>query len=447
MKILFSEMDAAASIVLGDVSCFEEEGLPMEAFAKVREIFNYVDWLDPKADAVLNVLQQELSPRKLWQKKKPTVFENKDNSSLSSSLDIQSLKVAEPHDIQIALQLPSQSDIMFQGMPQSSKSTTVSCKSVQGTPVTPTFGIECQLHDRALSEGAKVTQPAPVPPTGPEAPLAVSHAPESVDTKSVSIAPKTPPPAPPPPPLLTDCSTKTLPSPSPPPPLPPHELSESTHSSLTNDIYYKDHSSMVSPPVSVRPPPPPPPPPPHTGQTSGPLISNSNPLLNPPLAPIITSITRPPPTPPPPPPPTPPLKENIAVRAGHPPPPPPPPHHSGQAAGPRIPSSVPPPPPAPIYSSKHSDPASVKSSPVPSVPPPPGPSVKGVPGSLSLGSIGNSSPNGGKGRIISRTISSKNNQTKKLRPLHWLKLTRAMSGSLWAEAQKSGDAAKYVIFL
>ncbi|XP_050272271.1 formin-like protein 13 isoform X3 [Quercus robur] len=493
-EILFSEMDAAASIVLGDVSCFEEEGLPMEAFAKVREIFNYVDWLDPKADAALNVLQQELSPRKLWQKKKPTVFENRDNSSLSSSLDIQSLKVAEPHDIQIALQLPSQSDIMFQGMPQSSKSTTVSCKSVQGTPVTPTFGIECQLHDYALSEGAKVTQPAPVPPTVPEPPLAVSHAPESVDTKSVSIAPKTPPPAPPPPPLLTDCSTKTLPSPSPPPPLPPHQLSEPTHSSLTNDIYYKDHSSMVSPPVSVRPPPPPPPPPPHTGQTSGPSISNNNPLLNPPLAPIVTSITRPPPTPPPPPPPTPPLKENIAVRAGHPPPPtppppppptpplkeniavraghplpptppppppptphlkeniavraghppppPPPPPHSGQAAGPRIPSSVPPPPPAPIYSSKHSDPASVKSSPVPSVPPPPAPSVKGVPGSLSLGSIGNSSPNGGKGRIISRTISSKSNQAKKLRPLHWMKLTRAMSGSLWAEAQKSGDAAK-----
>ncbi|XP_030954849.1 formin-like protein 18 isoform X1 [Quercus lobata] len=493
-EILFSEMDAAASIVLGDVSCFEEEGLPMEAFAKVQEIFNYVDWLDPKADAALNVLQQELSPRKLWQKKKPTVFENRDNSSLSSSLDIQSLKVAEPHDIQIALQLPSQSDIMFQGMPQSSKSTTVSCKSVQGTPVTPTFGIECQLHDCALSEGAKVTQPAPVPPTVPEPPLAVSHAPESVDTKSVSIAPKTSPPAPPPPPLLTDCSTKTLPSPSPPPPLPPHQLSEPTHSSLTNDIYYKDHSSMVSPPVSVRPPPPPPPPPPHTGQTSGPLISNNNPLVNPPLAPIVTSITRPPPTPPPPPPPTPPLKENIAVRAGHPPPPtppppppptpplkeniavraghplpptppppppptphlkeniavraghppppPPPPPHSGQAAGPRIPSSVPPPPPAPIYSSKHSDPASVKSSPVPSVPPPPAPSVKGVPGSLSLGSIGNSSPNGGKGRIISRTISSKSNQAKKLRPLHWMKLTRAMSGSLWAEAQKSGDAAK-----
>jgi hypothetical protein len=80
------------------------------------------------------------------------------------------------------------------------------------------------------------------------------------------------------------------------------------------------------------------------------------------------------------------------------------------------------------------------------VPPPP-------PGSLSLGSSGNSlsgspfsSPNSGKGRILSRTISSKNHQNKKLKPLHWLKLTRAVSGSLWAEAQKYGEATKYVLF-
>ena len=501
MKILFSEMDAAASIVAGDISCFEEEGLPVEAFAKVQEIFSYVDWLDPKADVALNVLQQMsasnivhenldnsyhefvetsallqvMSPRKLRQKKNPTFLENNDKSSLSSFLDIQSIpspkrspgtnlsgKMAEPHDIQIAVQLPSQSDIMFQGMHQSSQSTRVSCKSVQGAPVTPTFGIECQLHDCALSESAKVTHQVSVSPTVPAPTLAVSHVPESVDTKSVSIAPETPPPAPPPRPLLIDCSTKTLPSPSPPPPLPLPRLSEPTHFSLTNNIYSKDHSSMASPPAAPRTPfsstatnnlfrdsppptptlkenlavrvrpPPPPPPPPHTGQTAGPVVSSNNSLLNPPSAPAVTSTTRPPPPPPTlPPPPTPPLNNNIAVRAGHPPPPPLP--HSGQAGGPRIPSSVPPPPP---------DPASVKSLPVPSVPPPPAPFVKGV---LKTGD-GNSSPSGGKGRILSRTISSKNHQTKKLRPLHWLKLTRALSGSLWAEAQKFGDAAKYVPF-
>ncbi|RVW73602.1 Formin-like protein 18 [Vitis vinifera] len=52
-------MDAAASVVTVDLSCFEEkDGLPVEAFAKVHEIFSHVDWLDPKTDAALNVLQQ-----------------------------------------------------------------------------------------------------------------------------------------------------------------------------------------------------------------------------------------------------------------------------------------------------------------------------------------------------------------------------------------------------
>jgi hypothetical protein len=31
---------------------------------------------------------------------------------------------------------------------------------------------------------------------------------------------------------------------------------------------------------------------------------------------------------------------------------------------------------------------------------------------------------------------------KKMKPLHWLKLTRAVQGSLWAESQKSGEASK-----
>ena len=37
-------------------------------------------------------------------------------------------------------------------------------------------------------------------------------------------------------------------------------------------------------------------------------------------------------------------------------------------------------------------------------------------------------------KILSRTISSKNN-TKKLKPLHWLRLSRAVEGSLWAKTQ------------
>ncbi|KAL6012146.1 hypothetical protein ACLOJK_002624 [Asimina triloba] len=57
-EVLFSEMDAAAVITM-DISVVEDkEGLPIEAFSKVREIFTNVDWLDPKADPGLLVLKQ-----------------------------------------------------------------------------------------------------------------------------------------------------------------------------------------------------------------------------------------------------------------------------------------------------------------------------------------------------------------------------------------------------
>ncbi|GJZ06438.1 formin-like protein 13 isoform X1 [Tanacetum coccineum] len=44
--------------------------------------------------------------------------------------------------------------------------------------------------------------------------------------------------------------------------------------------------------------------------------------------------------------------------------------------------------------------------------------------------------------IFSDLDSTAFKQSNKLKALHWLKLTRAVSGSLWAEAQKSGEASK-----
>ncbi|XP_040997748.1 LOW QUALITY PROTEIN: formin-like protein 13 [Juglans microcarpa x Juglans regia] len=469
---------------------FFEEGLPMEAFAKVQEFFSYVDCLDPKADASLNVLQhmsasnivhellessshesvetsgllQETSPRKLWEKKKPTVLESKAKSSLSLSPEIQSMsmsspkqspgtylsrKVAETPDIQILLQLPRQSDISCQGMPQSSQSTIVSSKSVEDSSVAQTSDIEHQLHYHTLSESAETTHPPAISPVIIDPTLSVSHTSESLDAKIVSVSPPTPPP-PPPQPSSTDVSTKLFHSPTPPPPptlMPPR----------TPPLKEKLAVRAMLPLL--------PPPPPHTMQTASPTILATGLLLNPPSAPAVTSSTRLPPNPPPPPilppPPTPPLKEKIAVRARHPPPPPPPlppppPPHSQQVAGPRVPSLVPPPPPAPIFSYKNSHPASQNSPPIPSPPPPPAPFLKGTsrtgdghPGSLALdgnGSPSSGSPSNslsrGKGQILSRTISAKNYHNKKLKPLHWLKLTRAASGTLWAEAQKLGAASK-----
>ena len=57
-------------------------------------------------------------------------------------------------------------------------------------------------------------------------------------------------------------------------------------------------------------------------------------------------------------------------------------------------------------------------------------------------------PFNAKGRGLLRPLSRSQAQPRKanLKPYHWLKLTRAMQGSLWAEAQKSDEASKYASF-
>ncbi|GKC21458.1 formin-like protein 13 isoform X1, partial [Tanacetum coccineum] len=101
-----------------------------------------------------------------------------------------------------------------------------------------------------------------------------------------------------------------------------------------------------------------------------------------------------------------------------PPPPPPSPH---------IPSTPPPPPP-PIHSNQNQNGGVVPP------PPPPGNKGGGLPGAPAP------PPPFGKGRGPPTGMKDKN--AKKLKPLHWLKLTRAVQGSLWAETQKSGEAVK-----
>lgn len=62
MKVLFSEMDAAPSCTTIDLPGTEEKGLPIEAFAKVQEMFSNVDWLDPKISMLeqINIIQEKL---------------------------------------------------------------------------------------------------------------------------------------------------------------------------------------------------------------------------------------------------------------------------------------------------------------------------------------------------------------------------------------------------
>ncbi|GER36590.1 formin-like protein [Striga asiatica] len=97
----------------------------------------------------------------------------------------------------------------------------------------------------------------------------------------------------------------------------------------------------------------------------------------------------------------------------------------------RKPKSVPPPPPPPP---QHAALPPAKSRQV--VPPPPTPLSKGGP--TYLQSV--------KGKLQSRASMRTQTQVQSrkapLRAYHWLKLTRAVQGSLWAEAQKPEEASK-----
>ncbi|KAH9661093.1 Formin-like protein 13 [Citrus sinensis] len=563
-EILFSEMDAAAAVVAADVSCFEEKGgLPVEAFAKVHEIFSHVDWLDHGSDFALNVLQhinatnliqemsdtesppsagicsllqelsprdhqdkksqseldnspktspkdyrnmiinasnliqetsdsgsppsmiissllQELSPRGHQHKKTHVVDEDSTKSSLPSAVKTQSVRLPkmspdtdeskaneEPQDPRNALQVCNQSDDIFQKTSKSSQTTSLSCNSVQVSSLSVSGHHDASLapchkpllHDHALSVSAEVTHQIPASPAIPDPNLASSCKHEAAGLKSDSFSPTTPPPRP----SITTRASK-VPSPPPPPQLPPHHFSSSCPAHFPHTKESKSHMQDRDKPSSATPLPapetsspgtnsstslstaplpapatakstfPPPPPPPPTPPLKTPVFNRNTDASfstpSPPASTVTLSTTSSPPTPPPPP--KPPLKEQSAIRAG-PPPPPPPPLYSGSSASSTVSSpTIPLAPPPPSLSSN--------SSPVP--PPPPIAKVVSKTGVASpVPAPPSISPSSGKGRL-SRTISSRSHQTKKLKPLHWLKLTRAVQGSLWAEAQKSGEASK-----
>ncbi|PPR85653.1 hypothetical protein GOBAR_AA35047 [Gossypium barbadense] len=175
-------------------------------------------------------------------------------------------------------------------------------------------------------------------------------------------------------------------------------------------------------PGSIPPPPPPPkappvpPPPPPPKAPPAPPPPKAPPAPPPPKAPAA-----PPPPPPPkgstvPPPPPPPKGPAV-------PPPPPPPK------GP----AVPPPPPAPKAPAVPPPPpgARLPGAKVSSVPPPP-PASSGR--EKALGQTGH-----GRGRGIGVSNTPKKNS---LKPLHWVKVTRAMQGSLWADSQKQDNQSR-----
>lgn len=124
------------------------------------------------------------------------------------------------------------------------------------------------------------------------------------------------------------------------------------------------------------------------------------------------------------------------INAPRPPPPPPPlgPARSGAV--------LPPPPPAPKLPTAPSPPSRGV---MPSPPPPPGVKSSSVPPpplpSVGKGKVTSGPASHGRGRLNSGVSHAPKKAS--LKPLHWVKVTRAMQGSLWADSQKQENHSRY----
>ncbi|XP_073131830.1 formin-like protein 14 isoform X2 [Henckelia pumila] len=312
-----------------------------------------------------------------------------------------------------------------------------------------------------------LSPPPPVPrliPTAPPPPPPRGSAPFAPPIRGLAPSPPPPPPlrgskpsAPPPPSL---CVSAPTPPPLPPllgsAPTPPAPLRRGSAPPLI-----RGSAPVPPPPPLIRgsapaPPPVPPPPPLIRGSALAPppppLIRSS--ALAPPPPPLIRGSA---PAPPPPPlirrsapaPPPPPLIRGSA------PAPPPPPLIRGSAPAPPPPplvrDSIPTPPPGRIPAPAPPLPPVIGSAPTP--PPLPrgqgaGPAPPPLPGEKISNAPPAPLPSPGRGRALSSAKGRGSTGTSippkktSLKPLHWVKVTRAMQGSLWADSQKQESQSR-----
>ncbi|XP_060210118.1 formin-like protein 18 isoform X1 [Lycium barbarum] len=450
LEVLFLEMDAAASVVPVDLSSFDKkDGLPVEAFAKVQEILNSADWLNQNGDAPGNVLQlvetegssasstsSPVSPHERTTVEHPSLHERecgkqKEVSALPEiktgplKMDVLTSPSSSPPPLpandQVIVTVPSPSQPTVSQpdtspLPLEIPSTPFendkiakmepvlpTCPSGSSSPTIPISNIK-HLEEKLINKSGMLPSSPPLP----------HSAPISEENSASVSTPQTP--APPTPPLKQNLTFSSGSSPSPPPPPPPPPPPAPTSSPcllLTTAVLSKNCSSISGPP--------PPPPLKEKLDSKGGIL---------------------PPPPPPPPLPGQPVKENSSLTGG-PCPPPPPPLPSSQASKPTELYSVPPvPPPPPLVSSLKDNNNLPKS--VPSVPPPPVsfPKVNNVPASPSPPPPIAPPPNKNYRQLLSSTMTSRSNSTKKLKPLHWLKISRAVQGTFWAEIEKCSYASK-----
>ncbi|XP_058724930.1 formin-like protein 18 [Vicia villosa] len=381
-------------------------------------------------------------------------------------------KKIDPQELQVSLQLPTQSKIisprMHQAIRPASASASYASNPLLGSPVAisryhsapSALGITSVLQDHTLMDSKEEPTHAVSisAPSDSKVPKSAEPCSTSIPTTSSSSAllPSLPLKSSVDPPASVEKTIKPLvpiPPPPPPPPPPHQELTSNLTQSTIPVTQYSENSMHDKNRISLAPPPSPP---------SSSLIETS-------LSTVKDSSKGPPPPPPPPlpsstvqtssssipPPPVPPPQNtNNSISMPGPPPPPPPPSQSGSAP------LAPPPPPPPISASQNSKSApnvpppppsanglskpGTASSQSPAVPRPPGnaPPAPGPPGNVPPIPGPPSGAFGAKGRGMLRANAKTQTKRSNLKPYHWLKLTRAMHGSLWAETQKLDEACR-----
>ncbi|XP_009400703.2 formin-like protein 3 isoform X1 [Musa acuminata AAA Group] len=280
---------------------------------------------------------------------------------------------------------------------------------------------------------AASTRGPPPPPPPPPSPL---PPPSTISGRG--------PPPPPPPPLPSTITSRSPSVPSPPPPF--STMSGNALPPPPPPRPFSTPGKSHAPPNPPQPPPPPPPPPPSTKSNKGSFLSP------PPSFPVTAASNRSPPPPPPPPPPSSSLShiDHGTVHAVPQPPPPPLKNGRGNAPGPPPPPSfgskgMPPPPP----------PQALKPPGLVPLPPPLQGGSHGVPappqppGLKDLNTLAPPAPASGRGRLIASSsgkgrgsLQSIPPKKTPLKPLHWVKVTRAMQGSLWADSQKQENQSR-----
>ncbi|KAH7282509.1 hypothetical protein KP509_35G034000 [Ceratopteris richardii] len=389
-EVLFTDMDSSCAprVPVPTLGGEEKGGLPMEAFAKVQDFFNNVEWDDANGDGALRQFLRQISSGNGFEEKRGHELQDKGKEGYDGQGSRESLRSDGLKQLVEKVIQPSHVDPARPASPPS------------GLVHSAIFSSNVAIASETITQGSIVTQPAtplpaPSPPPPPPPPQSAKG-----------------PPAPPPPP-----NAKDVPAPPPPPkakgiPAPP-------------------------PPPNAKGVPAPPPPP------------NAKGAPAPPPPPIAKGVPAPPPppnakgAPAPPPPPN---------AKGAPPPPPPPPGSKGAPAPPPPPNAKGAPPPPPPPGSKGAPSQSRATGPPP--PPPPGrkgpnppPAPPGVQGPQTKSQAGSSAPAlpmGNTRELASSVPAAPPPAAKKasLKPFHWVKVTRAVQGSLWAEAQKSDDSSR-----